>query len=382
MTSPRLLFGLACLLFSTATSAATRGFYEDFDHPETLDDALWFGTNDCGKKIVGAADGAVVHSGNCLRGNWKDGITDPITHNTSTSDVSARYAGFDIFVSSWIQDEMFVDYWAYVDPGAAKDFGAKWMWLQGTYQPDPNVYNSWFNHLLLPPWEGWDTWQISSNNENVGEAGGSGTRVAHLSEIPGLVALMNGDSVDEWFPGRWHHFQVYVRLNTPASEANGILQFWLDGVTVLDLADYRYRDSDDDHISHFATPHMYGGSSPPPGSFGWQLDELAVWDGMPDGDTDAGTTDSGTSTGSGGGSGSGGTTAGDAGANLDAGGGGGTSSGGASPKSDGSGDDSGCAVRPDHAPRTPFGFVLGLLLVAFGLRMSSRRSQLRSGKVC
>lgn len=100
-----LALGIACLLSSATLSAATRGFYEDFDHPETLDNDLWFGVNDCGKKIVGAADGADVHSGNCLRGNWKDGIVDPITQNTSTSDVSARYAGFDIFVSSWIQED-------------------------------------------------------------------------------------------------------------------------------------------------------------------------------------------------------------------------------------------------------------------------------------
>ena len=50
----------------------------------------------------------------------------------------------------------------------------------------------------------------------------------------------------------------------------------------MDFTDYKYRDVDEDTFSFVVTPMMYGGGDPPPGPFGWQLDEIAIWDGMPE----------------------------------------------------------------------------------------------------
>jgi hypothetical protein len=257
---------------------------------------------------------------------------------------------------------MFIVYWAFVDEDAHKAFGSKWIWLQGTYHPNPDVYNDAFNHLVLPPWEGWDTWQISSNNPAVGELGGEGTRVAHLSEIPALQEAMGGEDVNAWFQGRWHHFQLYMKLNTPASEANGILQFSIDGALVLDVDDYRYRDNDEDHIDHFATPHMYGGAEPPPGTFGWQLDELAVWDGMPTADGGGGGGGGSSGDGAGPPSSSGST----AGGGAEAGNGQGGNPAGASADDEADG----CACRQQPSERAP---ALPWLILVAGVALLRRR---------
>jgi hypothetical protein len=351
---------LAAFISAPLAMAADRVFYETFDDPASVDNDLWFDSNNCGKKLVGEADGAVVHQGLALRGNWFAGYTDPITGLTSADSAAARYAGYDLMVHELgIVDEMFVDYWAFVDDNAAKAYGAKWMWLEGTYDPVPGEYHHNFNHILLPPWQGWDTWKIVAH-KNVGESGGSDDREVHLSEVPGIQALLGGDDVDSWFQGQWHHFQVYVKLNTPASEANGILKFWLDEVLVMDLDDYRYRDHDDDHISHVVTPHMYGGGDPPPASFGWQLDELAVWDAMPD-------PSAGGAGGQGHGAGAGGSAAGSGPASASSGQGSGASGGEGpaaatgDPSSPGGGSGGSCSITAASAAGASAWALLGLV---------------------
>jgi hypothetical protein len=169
---------------------------------------------------------------------------------------------------------------------------------------------------------------------------------------------------------------VHVKLNTPAAEANGILKFWIDEVLVLDVVDYRYRDADDDHISHVVTPHMYGGGNPPPGPFGWQLDELAVWNGVPDPASGGSGGEGGASGAAGGSSGSGRTSAtSGAGASESSGEG----AGAGDPSSPGSGgSESSCGMAPAHAAPASAWVLLALVPVLWRGRRHQRRTRHRS----
>ena len=77
--------------------------------------------------------------------------------------------------------------------------------------------------------------------------------------------------------------QVYVKLNTADNLRNGIFRFWLDGIKVFDLANVDYRNSTSDTLRKVLPLSMHGGDHSPPGSFGWQLDEVELWDGLPTG---------------------------------------------------------------------------------------------------
>ena len=60
--------------------------------------------------------------------------------------------------------------------------------------------------------------------------------------------------------GEWHHLKQRIRVNE-GSQANGILQVWVDGELALDKRDVRYRESPHGLIDHFYFSTFYGGSS-------------------------------------------------------------------------------------------------------------------------
>jgi hypothetical protein len=269
---------LFCGVLPFSVSAANRVYYQNFNNPASVE-SHWFNTEGIGKRLVDSSDGAVTYDGKCLRGNWGPGVTDPITGLTSSNDANSRYANVDLDVNGLVTNEMFYDYWAYVDNDAvfASTPGIKWLWMQG------GAWSSrYWNHILTVQ-IGWDDWRIGNNGYQgeIGYISGNPRCRTLLSQVPGITALRNGKSVDEWFRGSWHHFQVYMKLNTPASDSNGIFKFWIDNVLVMNISDYKWRDSDADNIWFMAAPSMYGGADPPLGTFGWQIDEVQVWDGMP-----------------------------------------------------------------------------------------------------
>lgn len=268
---------LGHLLLAEAAFPATRVFYQNFDDTVKIED-FWLERNPSAKRIVGAAEGAKILKGNCLRGNWFTDYTDPITHLTTRDDEDSRYTLYDLYLDGLgISDSVYVDYWAMVDSNVHEDNGLKWVWLQGHHG------DTWtWNYIIQPPWEGWDKWWIHANNDQ-SDDGGYG-RDTLLSKLPGIQALMKtaGETdITRWYQGRWHHFQFYIKQNIPASARNGVLKFWIDDVLVLDFADFHWKRNDNDSIYFFSTPHMYGGGAAPPSSFGWQLDEMQVWNGMP-----------------------------------------------------------------------------------------------------
>jgi len=267
----------ALLALSADSFAVSRVYYQNFDDTAKVED-FWLERNQSAKRIVGAADGAKVFKGNCLRGNWFTDYSDPITHLKTRGDEDSRYTLYDLYLDGLgISDSVYVDYWAMVDSNVHEDNGLKWVWLQGHHG------TTWtWNYIIQPPWEGWDKWWIHSNNDE-SDDGGYG-RDTLLSKLDGIKARMkeSGDTdITRWFQGRWHHFQFYIKQNMPASARNGVLRFWIDDALVLNFSDFHWKQNDQDSIYFFSTPHMYGGGAAPPSSFGWQIDEMQVWNGLP-----------------------------------------------------------------------------------------------------
>jgi hypothetical protein len=269
-------FLLAVLLLCGVSFSSSRIYYQNFDDTTKVE-SFWLERNPSAKRVVGASDGAIIKTGNCLRGNWFINYTDPITKLTTDTGEYCHFTLYDLYLDDkGISDSVYVDYWAFIDSNAQKRSGIKWVWLQGHHG------TTWtWNYYINPP-DDWDRWWISPNNDQSFDGGYDHDTL--LSQIAGITSLMQQagqTDVNKWFQGRWHHFQFYIKQNTPASAANGVLKFWIDDVLILNSSDFRWRINDNDSIYFFSTPHMYGGGSPPPSSFGWQLDEMQVWNGMP-----------------------------------------------------------------------------------------------------
>ena len=86
-----------------------------------------------------------------------------------------------------------------------------------------------------------------------------------------MVSISNWLSCPNQTDGVWHHYEFYVKFST------GVSRFWYDGVLKVDH----------EYGAEQWTNAMYYISAPSidaeePGTFSRQVDDLEVWDGMPD----------------------------------------------------------------------------------------------------
>lgn len=61
-------------------------------------------------------------------------------------------------------------------------------------------------------------------------------------------------------PGRWHRYAQRVRLNRPG-QADGVVEFWIDGVHIATLADLEIRADAAHRIDRVFVQTFFGGSS-------------------------------------------------------------------------------------------------------------------------
>jgi hypothetical protein len=283
-----LMEGLETRLF-----LAAQVFFQDFDDPADswLTGPNHFSMTAAGsghlaqRRVVGAADGAVVQDGNVLRGNWARNYTDPVTGLTTADNNDVRYANLWIDAGSrQVGDEIFLQEWVRFDPGVQAVSGqtTKFLWFRGTAAQPFDQY--------LDLGGNFNTWRLVNNSANgVGEpwpghaVDQARGHEVNFSNAPGAAALIGNQSVADWFRGRWHSVQVYMKLNTANGRADGVFRFWLDGVKVLDFSDADIRDSTGDHFASVNPLGMHGGTQAPVTSFGWELDEVELWNGLPTG---------------------------------------------------------------------------------------------------
>ena len=61
--------------------------------------------------------------------------------------------------------------------------------------------------------------------------------------------------------GKWHHLEQTVTLNETGQE-DGRIQVWLDGKSVLDQVDLRFRTTDDLKVDGVFFSTFFGGGNP------------------------------------------------------------------------------------------------------------------------
>lgn len=75
-------------------------------------------------------------------------------------------------------------------------------------------------------------------------------------------------------PGKWHHVEQYVEMNTPG-KANGIIRGWFDGKRAFERKDLEFRNSDEVGIDIFYFSTFFGGGDD---SWAAKKDESARFD--------------------------------------------------------------------------------------------------------
>jgi hypothetical protein len=219
-----------------------------------------------GAAVVSREQGAEPHSGDrCLRGNWDPKVTDPIT-----GIAGAKGAGMDVELAKvGVRTECYVSLYWRLDPdvkfetenkGQPGAFpGYKLAYIMGT------PWDNTVNWVIGQPYT-IDSWWLVDNvpKENTGY----------------LVRAKT--SAEAGRAGVWHHVEFYLKMNSVPRAPDGACWLRVDGETVFDRTDVPFmHGTANETWGSVGLPCMFGGAFAPAESFGWQLDDLEVWDGVP-----------------------------------------------------------------------------------------------------
>lgn len=217
--------------------------------------------------VVSREQGVDVYAGRfCLRGNYDPRTTDPITRKKAASkgagmkNISLSGAG--------IKDRFYTSYWWRLDPGNefASDppgfGGQKHAYITGSAVP-------WMNKVNCVVGQAWGPkhWWIVNNSPDPKSLPYHGETYNVTPEHAKL--------------GVWHHIEFYLRLNSAPRERDGVALLKIDGKLYIDMRDVPFIHTVAQTWENMGLPSMFGGAYAPKGSFGWQLDELEIWDGLP-----------------------------------------------------------------------------------------------------
>lgn len=216
--------------------------------------------------VVSRDDGADVHAGRyCLRGNFDTKTTDPLTRKRGKS----RYAGLADIKLPGAGRALYVSYWWRLDPDdkfeaePPSNFGGqKHAYITGSAEPWANKVN----YVVGQAW-GFEHWWIVNNSPN------------KESKPFGANARVDAESAK---PGVWHRVEFYLRLESAPGKGDGVAILKIDGKLAIDRRDVPFEQGLPQQTwSRMALPSMFGGGTGPKESFGWQLDDLQIWSGLP-----------------------------------------------------------------------------------------------------
>jgi hypothetical protein len=233
--------------------------FEDGDFVDTL-------THEDGAgavAVVSVADGADVYGGDkCLRGNFRIGYTDPLTGLAAPE----RYSGLDIDLGE--VERFYVSLRYRIDPDAQwvmddgndTGLGYKFFYLMGT------PWNNTTNWVLAQLWSN-EHWWFGDNQPN---------------DNTGYQEAVDADPAQGEL-GAWHHIEITAELNSAPGVGDGRFRLRIDGTVVIERDDVPFQTSTAQKFGTLGgVPHMYGGCCGPKFPFGWQIDDLEVWE-LPDG---------------------------------------------------------------------------------------------------
>lgn len=218
--------------------------------------------------VVSEADGADVFEGTySLRGNFDPDTVDPITGRQGES----RYAGLDdiSLSAAGAGDRIYVSMRWRLDPDVefvAEDSsfgGYKLAYITGSAEP----WADKVNYVVGQAW-GHTHWWLVNNSPNASSI--SFGAEANVSDAHAAL-------------GQWHRIEWYLRLETSPGAGDGVGIVKIDGTLYIEAYDvtYLWPGAPEQTWGAVGLPSMFGGPSDPAASFGWQMDDLQIWDGLP-----------------------------------------------------------------------------------------------------
>jgi hypothetical protein len=232
--------------------------FEDDEYLDSFDQT----ENTGAVAVVSTNDGAVPHAGDrCLRGNFRIGHEDSLTGLAATS----RYSGLDIPLGGVRAFAVSLRYridpdaqWI-MDDGEDTGLGYKFFYLMGT------PWDNTLNWVLSQLWSS-EHWAFNDNQPN---ANTGYSESIYVEDPHGTL-------------GQWHLIEIFAALNSAPGVADGRFQLRVDSTVYIDRADVPWQTSTEQTFGTLGgLPHMYGGCCGPKYPFGWQVDDLKVWE-LPD----------------------------------------------------------------------------------------------------
>ncbi len=243
------------------TEQAQRIYFEDYESSRC--DRIQEGSS---AAVVSREQGVDVHRGGyCLRGNYNTKTTDPLTGKRGKT----RYAGLADIKLTRAKDRIYVSYWWRLDPDNQFEAeppgnfgGQKHAYITGSASP-------WANKVNYVIGQGWgpDHWWIVNNSPNKE----SKSFTANARVDPQRAKL-----------GVWHRIEFYLQLESAPGKSDGIGILKVDRLVCIDQRNVPFQQGLPAQTwNQMALPSMFGGPAGPKKSFGWQIDDLEIWNGLP-----------------------------------------------------------------------------------------------------
>lgn len=264
---------LQFLLVSQAISANLI-YKQDFEQPGLRLSDVFYTSGPSPEAYVSIVT-SNCHSGTrCIRGNVYEGATDPITglpgENSPRLNIGGvsgtpEWGTYHNFRDHHVQ-ELYVSFWMRWDQGAnfQRDLGYgaepgayKIMYVSSTGNINQSYTNRYVNSFSFYQNSGMRETYVQSPNGNIND-------------------------------GRWHHYEIYLKYETSYGAGNGIWRVWEDGKLVWDRNNITFLTSSDGKFTSIRFIHYTGGAL---ASSGWQIDDIEIWDGIPDSEGSGGESD-------------------------------------------------------------------------------------------
>ncbi|SPD75017.1 exported hypothetical protein [uncultured Desulfobacterium sp.] len=245
----RCIIAIVCLSIPVSVCAATRLFYENFE------DGINHMTH------VGSTNGSVgnvnpPHS--VISENYDGG-------SGHCSRIRYGYNGTGLY-----------DQW--VDVGESKTgehYVSYWYRIDSTYDIIPSGYC----HKNVRFWHSGD----DDMNDICMEMHLYGTGVMEFCPTVSGSNQGNIPVAGNYLDIKWHHVEIWIKYDSPASASNGELKCWIDGTLVSQVAGKNLVKEGYPSYTRFSIPSNKSQNTDPDYYY---VDEVEVWDGMPVGIVD------------------------------------------------------------------------------------------------
>lgn len=268
----RIIF-IAMLVFlafeAGEAKAATRIFYENYDDTPSEQTSLEGVIANSEFDHIGRTNGTTAEGDHAIIQENYDGgqgYCHRVNHGNEETGLQDQWED----LGESLTGEHYISYWYRLDSTYDLSNGWSHKNLRFWHSEDPNMDD------IVMEMHIYGTYAMDIGPQ-VNLILTDGSRWGFLNE-PDHASEFNSEEFE------WHHVEIWIKYDSPAGEGNGEMKVWIDEVLQVDKNNVIFTKTEYPSYTRFSVPsNMTITDAPAPNYY--FVDEVEIWDGLPDSDT-------------------------------------------------------------------------------------------------